>query len=321
MAPTAPTVSSFMRQKQTVPSVMMRKVTHRVNQLQEELALESVTNIEFEESSRRSFDFLIAQVNTLKAAFNNMTDTFLQELDHLSGAFGNEVQRLDEICVKDKANAQRLEKRIDHINGELDSVLNVVPKIEESMLRSSQHFQERLEQTSSRLQDRLDQASSSLADRLEQTSLNLQKGILMMQNLEERVNRTEEALREELEQKCLQLQRNFTRQFEGLNRIMTSDALRGDSRGKQSPSLNGGWGGSFSSPNRRDSPRERARPEKSDRSPSAGNSPVTVGGRENLLHGSGEFGSRIGLAEASPAKFSSRSLDFESPFKGKYDSR
>lgn len=75
---------------------IMRRMTSRVNQLHDELALESVTNIEFEQSSRRSFEFLQSQLRTLKEAFNTLTDTILEELDVLSGTVRGELWRLDE---------------------------------------------------------------------------------------------------------------------------------------------------------------------------------------------------------------------------------
>merc|ERR1719316_1449526 len=101
-----------------------RKMTTRMKQLQEELALESVTNIEFEESSRRSFDFLTGQVKTLKEAFNTLTDTFLQELEHLSGAISSEFWRLEEGIVKEVGDtlqkSEQLEKTIEEKSEQLE---------------------------------------------------------------------------------------------------------------------------------------------------------------------------------------------------------
>merc|ERR1719316_46262 len=156
-----------------------RKMTTRMKQLQEELALESVTNIEFEESSRRSFDFLTGQVKTLKEAFNTLTDTFLQELEHLSGAISGEFFRLEEGIVKDVGDtlqkSEQLEKHTEQLGKDLDAVLGVIPKIEDSMLRTNAHVQDRLEQVA------LDAGRSSTA----------------LQLLEDKVNRIENDLREE----------------------------------------------------------------------------------------------------------------------------
>jgi len=71
-------------------------MSSRVNHLRDELALESVTNIEFEQSSRRNIEFLTGQVKTLKEAFNTLTETLLQELDKNSSAVRGEQRRLDE---------------------------------------------------------------------------------------------------------------------------------------------------------------------------------------------------------------------------------
>merc|ERR1719486_1769362 len=98
MAPGSQTLSSSTRQKTPSANGTMlrkqaddwRKMTTRMKQLQEELAPESVTNIEFEESSRRSFEFLAGQVKTLKTAYNTLTDTFLQELENMSSTVSGE---------------------------------------------------------------------------------------------------------------------------------------------------------------------------------------------------------------------------------------
>lgn len=94
---TTQTVSSKDKLKPPVAySSIVRRMTSRVNQLHDELALESVTNIEFEQSSRRSFEFLQGQVRTMKEAFNTLTDTILEELDYLSSNTRSEMWRLDE---------------------------------------------------------------------------------------------------------------------------------------------------------------------------------------------------------------------------------
>eukprot|EP00930_Biecheleria_cincta_P072361 TRINITY_DN5976_c0_g1_i1.p1 TRINITY_DN5976_c0_g1~~TRINITY_DN5976_c0_g1_i1.p1 ORF type:complete len:374 (-),score=119.64 TRINITY_DN5976_c0_g1_i1:33-1154(-) len=94
---TTQTVSSKDKLKPPVAySSIVRRMTSRVNQLHDELALESVTNIEFEQSSRRSFEFLQGQVRTMKEAFNTLTDTILEELDYLSSTTRSEMWRLDE---------------------------------------------------------------------------------------------------------------------------------------------------------------------------------------------------------------------------------
>jgi len=194
-----------------------------MKQLQEELALESVTNIEFEESSRRSFDFLTGQVKTLKEAFNTLTDTFLQELEHLSGAISGEFFRLEEGIVKEVGDtlqkSEQLEKHTEQLGKDLDAVLGVIPKIEDSMLRTNSHVQ----------------------DRLEQVTVDVGRSSTALQLLEDKVKRVESELREEMEQKLLKQQRSITRQLENMSRVlMTDDNRAGD---KTSHSLGSGMGG------------------------------------------------------------------------------
>jgi len=245
---------------------MLRKMTTRMKQLQEELALESVTNIEFEESSRRSFEFLTGQVKTLKEAFNTLTDTFLQELEHLSGAISGEFFRLEEGVLKDVSESvqkseqlekhteqleknllqhteqleknllqhteqlesklekqtEQLEKHTEQLGKDLDAVLGVIPKIEDSMLRTNSHVQDRLEQVA------LDAGRSSTA----------------LQLLEEKVNRIENDLREEMEQKLLKQQRTITRQLESMSRVlMTEGERRHEDKTPLSLGSTGGLGG------------------------------------------------------------------------------
>ena len=79
------TVASLLKSKPPVPYAnMLRQVTNHIKKLQEELSAESSTNIEFEESSRRSFEFLTSQLKALKQAFNTLSDTLLEELEHIS---------------------------------------------------------------------------------------------------------------------------------------------------------------------------------------------------------------------------------------------
>jgi len=205
---------------------MLRKMTTRMKQLQEELALESVTNIEFEESSRRSFEFLTGQVKTLKEAFNTLTDTFLQELEHLSGAISGEFFRLEEGIIKDVGDtlqkSEQLEKQTEQLSKDLDAVLGVIPKIEDSMLRTNHHVQ----------------------DRLEQVALDVGRSSTALQLLEDKVSRVETDLREELEQRLLKQQRSITRQLESMSRVlMTTDDERRGGGEKTSHSLGSGMGG------------------------------------------------------------------------------
>lgn len=65
-----------------------------MRRLQDELALESVTNIEFEEASRRSFDFLNEQVQILKEAFNKLTASMVEEVESMGGKFDKRLAAL-----------------------------------------------------------------------------------------------------------------------------------------------------------------------------------------------------------------------------------
>lgn len=220
-----------------------------MNQLHDELALESVTNIEFEQSSRRSFEFLTGQVRTLKEAFNTLTDTLLEELDHMVSGFKGELWRLDERAtnlekglVKESLEQQLrqqekqqqmhqdlqrllqelqqrqerqterqadLEKRVELMAQDLDTVLAVVPKIEETMLKSQAHLQDRIASTSadvSKLNEFI------MADRTKVSGIS--------ERLEARLRSAESDLREELEQRHLKLQRSITRQLESMSRVL-----------------------------------------------------------------------------------------------------
>jgi hypothetical protein len=298
---------------------MIKKMTTRMKQLQEEVALESVTNIEFEESSRRSFEFLAGQIKTLKSAFNTLTDTFLQELENMSGTVSGEFWRLEEGLLKDvgshlrrseafEKRSEALEKRVDElerlnssadqkslqlqkrvnlITDEMESVLQVIPRLEESMLKNNHYVQERLE-----LLVQEEPKTALSIQNLEETSKNLEETTnrmdeatnrmgLSIQNLEEKLNRMDENLREEFEQKHLKFQRNVTRQLEGMNRVLICEEMRGNKAGNLGAGPGGGSFGHLDhaySPHRdrgpsrdydrdRDWNRERAWSDKSDRSP------------------------------------------------------
>jgi len=298
MSPTSPTLATHSRQKTPCGtmaggSTVLRKMTTRMKQLQEEMALESVTNIEFEESSRRSFEFLTGQVKTLKEAFNTLTDTFLQELEHLSGAISGEFYRLEEGILSQvgasegqveqlEKHTEQLEKHTEQLSKDLDAVLGVIPKIEDSMLRTNQHIQDRMEQVV------MDTGNSA---RQSSTAIQL---------LEDKVSRVENELaeevkrvEEELEQRFLKQQRSITKQLESMSKVFTTVQENTEKQTSHSfgsgtgggPFGGGGYGGSSphrDSPHRdreRDSPhrdRERASPHSQTRE-----SPWPAGMRDN----------------------------------------
>lgn len=215
------TVASFQRQKPPLAySGMLRKMTARMKQLQEEFALESVTNIEFEESSRRSFEFLTGQVKSLKEAFSTLTETLLEEIEHLGGAMRGEIFRIEDRQQKMESGmmgnmniGEKLGRQVEQLAKDLDAVLGVVPKIEDSMLRSSAHVQERLDTVSH-------QAGKACGD---------------VEFLQSKVRSIESELRQELEQKSLKLQRSVTLQLESMSRALIRESDRPTGFGSATP--------------------------------------------------------------------------------------
>merc|ERR1719253_710506 len=154
------TASSQLKQRAPVPySAMVRKLAYRFKNLQDELATESATNIDFEEASRRSFDILGNQVRALKGAFNTLTDAILEELDVFRHSVDDalRVQRADwteqvhtleqrdvevrgmlsKLADEVRASTAEQDARLqtaDHLvqqcGQDLDAVLKIVPKLE-----------------------------------------------------------------------------------------------------------------------------------------------------------------------------------------------
>merc|ERR550537_1877631 len=95
-------MSMINKQHAPVPyASMMRKLASEFADLQDELAAESQTNIDFEETSRTSFERLDSQVQALKAAFGTLADSILEELEsfrlHIDDGFekhGHELKRV-----------------------------------------------------------------------------------------------------------------------------------------------------------------------------------------------------------------------------------
>merc|ERR550537_1698150 len=95
-------MSMINKQHAPVPyASMMRKLASEFADLQDELAAESQTNIDFEETSRKGFERLDSQVQALKAAFGTLADSILEELEafrlHIEDGFekhGHELKRV-----------------------------------------------------------------------------------------------------------------------------------------------------------------------------------------------------------------------------------
>lgn len=247
---TAQTIASYQKQRNPVAySSMVKKVTGRVKHLQEELAAESATNIEFEESSRRSFEFLSGQVKALKGAFNTLTDTLLEELEHMSSSVRSEISRVDarqsEIRryleeglsgqkafgerLSEQCDAQqrqlgdataRLEHRFEQLAADLETVLGVVPKIEDAMLRGDGALQEKVAAVAhevsalSREVERVDDLVSGERSRVAATT----------ERLDAKIKGAAEDLQQEIEQRHLKMQRGLTKQLETMSRAVLQEA-------------------------------------------------------------------------------------------------
>jgi len=223
---------------------MVRRLQGKMRQVQDELALESVTNIEFEEASRRSFDFLSKQVKALKDAFNTLTDTLLQELDGM----GNKVDdRMNQLVDKVE---QKLGEGIDH-KRELLAVQENQAAIVRELGQASAKQQE-IEKSSSqlardvdavlsvipKLEDKIDCVASDIGKVSENVNTfnhrfaddSAQRALSATQNLEVRVRDLVAELRDEMEQKNLKLQRSISRQLETMSKVLV------ESTGPASPS-------------------------------------------------------------------------------------
>eukprot|EP00406_Dinophysis_acuminata_P051654 CAMPEP_0179310848 /NCGR_PEP_ID=MMETSP0797-20121207/52381_1 /TAXON_ID=47934 /ORGANISM="Dinophysis acuminata, Strain DAEP01" /LENGTH=676 /DNA_ID=CAMNT_0021020601 /DNA_START=27 /DNA_END=2054 /DNA_ORIENTATION=- len=137
---------------------MIRKMTSRMNQLHHEIAAESETNTEFEESSRRSFQLLNDQVHTLKQALDSLTDTMVQELDRLSSSVRGELLRLDE-------RQEGFERSVVRDSKEVAACWF------DERLRSS------LDAAEKRLDDRLQESSEASTRRLEERCRDLEEAM------------------------------------------------------------------------------------------------------------------------------------------------
>merc|ERR1719253_26529 len=170
------TASSQLKQRAPVPySAMVRKLAYRFKNLQDELATESATNIDFEEASRRSFDILGNQVRALKGAFNTLTDAILEELDvfrhsvddalrqqrqdwteqvHQLEQKDSDVKHMllklaDEVKLVTSEQDQRLataDAMVQQCGQDLDAVLKIVPKLEDELQQQQRDLETQIAQ-------------------------------------------------------------------------------------------------------------------------------------------------------------------------------
>ena len=67
-----------------------------MKQLEDELAIETVTSVEFEETSRRSFKYLEGQVKTVHKGLAALTEALLDELETMGSNIRGDMLRLEE---------------------------------------------------------------------------------------------------------------------------------------------------------------------------------------------------------------------------------
>jgi hypothetical protein len=237
------TISSFLKQKPPLPYTnLMRKVTGRLKYLQDELSVESATNVEFEESSRRSFVFIAGQIKALKNAFQTLTDTLLEELESLSNSVKTEVGTLDrridksleasrdlERAIKSELEDVRLadfngreqlrtdlgeqmvarisehEKKVVQLQQDLDTVLGVIPKIEDTMLRSDSMLQEKIASATLDI--------SKINDFVAMERVRTGTSI-------DRMEAKMKEIGEDIEARHQRLQRSLTKQIEQMSRVL-----------------------------------------------------------------------------------------------------
>lgn len=182
-----------------------------MRQLQDELALESVTNIEFEEASRRSFDNLNGQVQILKGAFNKLTDGLLEELDLMGGKVDQQLQQIaskkigvEGALVKELAEAT---KRQDSLSSDVDAILGVIPKLEDKVDSVLGEIN-RVNHTMNELRANTD--FQRLETQVQQLEL----------DIEQRHRRLESELKEDVEERLLKVQRSTNRQLESMSKVL-----------------------------------------------------------------------------------------------------
>jgi len=194
----------------------MRRMTSRVNQLHDELALESVTNIEFEQSSRRSFEFLQSQLRTLKEAFNTLTDTILEEIDFLSGTVRGELWRLDErqsgfekALVRDsheqqlrqQQNVQQLQQQSQQLQSNSQQLQQHSQQIQQhghQLHQQTQQFQQHTQQLQQQAAQ-LQQMTSQVQQQLQQSQQVSQQSQQMQSQLPQQLT---QQLQQHLQQQC-----------------------------------------------------------------------------------------------------------------------
>jgi hypothetical protein len=199
--------------------------------MQSELELETRTNNEFEEASRRSFSYLTEQVQVLKDAFNKLSDGLLEELDMVSQTCSQRLDRIDSELSADRKDP-RLERLLaestskhenliekhESLSSDVDTLLDVIPRLENKI---------------DAVKKDMDGLSSSVTHRFKDGDSHQGRFEAQLRRFEleweQRLGRQEtslrDELREDLEQRTLQLQRSITRQLESMNKVLQETTL------------------------------------------------------------------------------------------------
>eukprot|EP00929_Paragymnodinium_shiwhaense_P114296 TRINITY_DN8263_c0_g1_i2.p1 TRINITY_DN8263_c0_g1~~TRINITY_DN8263_c0_g1_i2.p1 ORF type:complete len:276 (-),score=90.21 TRINITY_DN8263_c0_g1_i2:287-1114(-) len=205
---------------------MIRRLAGRMRQLQDELALESVTNIEFEEASRRSFDVLTSQVKSLKDAFNTLTDTLLEELDSIGSKVDEKLNKFTANLREDIAGMQVNKgntELMDKLSRDIDAVVGRMQRLEadrpslQLSLNQLTHDMDTVLGVVPKLEDKIDSATNDMA----KISESLSERMVNRGSVDEnRLRNLETELREDFEQRHLKLQRSITRQLESMSKVL-----------------------------------------------------------------------------------------------------
>merc|ERR1719375_3120891 len=126
-------------------------------------------------------------------------------------------ERLSEQCDAQQRQlgdaTARLEHRFEQLAADLETVLGVVPKIEDAMLRGDGALQEKVSALSREV-ERVDDLVSGERSRVAATT----------ERLDAKIKGAAEDLQQEIEQRHLKMQRGLTKQLETMSRAVLQEA-------------------------------------------------------------------------------------------------
>jgi myosin heavy subunit len=202
---------------------MLRTVQSRISRLQSELEVETRTNNEFEEASRRSFTYLSEQVEVLKDGFNKLSDGVLEELETVVQRFNKRFDLMDSEMATNPEFERLLEKtnrkheellgRQESATRDVDAILDVIPKLENKI----DAVRKEMEDMSMSIRTQARDGDSSL-NRFEAQLQRMERE--SAQRLERQEVALREDIREELEQRTLHMQRSITQQMENMSKLL-----------------------------------------------------------------------------------------------------